>query len=102
MSFTLLCKKKICPPRFISLSHASLITVFFQSDIYVFIGILFSGDVAIILRSFIPPKDIFNVLGIGVAVRVRTLISFLNFFKNSLCLTPNFCSSSIIKRPSEL
>ena len=43
-----------------------------------------------------------SVLGIGVAVIVKTSIFVLNFFIFSLSLTPKRCSSSIIKRPKSL
>ena len=40
-----------------------------------------------------------NVLGIGVADKVKTSTVFLNFLRDSLCLTPNLCSSSITSNP---
>ena len=52
--------------------------------------------------SLTPESDIFIVLGIGVAVIVNTsTVSFIIFIF-SLSLTPNLCSSSIIRRPKSL
>ena len=45
-----------------------------------------------------PARDICNVLGIGVAVNVKTCIELLNDFKYSFCETPKCCSSSIMSR----
>ena len=42
---------------------------------------------------------IFNVLGIGVAVKVNTSISARSDLNFSFCRTPNRCSSSIIINP---
>ena len=46
-------------------------------ETFVKIGCLFGGGVAIIERSRAPSKDKFNVLGIGVAVKVS--VSTLTF-----------------------
>ena len=51
------------------------------------------------LIFFIPTIDCWSVLGIGVAVKVSTSTPSLIDRICSLCLTPNLCSSSIIKRP---
>jgi len=57
------------------------------------------GGVSIRLMSRSPVRDMFNVLGIGVAVRVRTSIFALSCLIFSLCPTPNRCSSSTIRSP---
>ena len=51
---------------------ASLIRSDLFSCTKVLIDNRFAGGVAIIDRSLIPPSDIFRVLGIGVAVKVKT------------------------------
>ena len=60
------------------------------------------GGVSIKDRFRSPDKDICNVLGIGVADRVKTSILFFNSLIFSLCLTPNLCSSSITSKPKSL
>ena len=67
--------------------------------IEVSIACLFGGGVFIIDRSLAPSNENCNVLGIGVALKVRVSIFSLNSFSLSFMLTPNFCSSSIIKSP---
>ena len=98
----LLCKKNTWPFLPNSLSINSLTTSILKGVTYVWIGILSCGGVSIldILRT--PIREICNVLGIGVAVNVKTSISFLSSLILSFCSTPNLCSSSIIKRPSSL
>ena len=61
-----------------------------------------AGGVAIIDRSRMPAMDIFKVLGMGVAVRVKISTSERSFLKDSFCCTPNRCSSSIISKPKRL
>ena len=51
------------------------------------------------LKSLIPTSDMCNVLGIGVAVSVRTSTVSLNCLIFSLCFTPKRCSSSTISNP---
>jgi len=46
-----------------------------------------------------PTRLISSVRGIGVAVSVRTSTSALSCFIDSLWLTPNRCSSSMISSP---
>ena len=58
--------------------------------------------VSIIDKSRNPDIAIFKVLGIGVALNVKTLTSFLYFLIFSLCRTPNLCSSSTTNKPSFL
>src|SRR5690625_2336500 len=94
--------KKTCPPRAISRSIASLINAELYSITYVWTGNRFSGGVSITERSLIPSIDICNVLGIGVAVSVRTSTFVLICLIFSLCLTPNRCSSSTINKPKFL
>ena len=53
-------------------------------------------------RSRAPIKLNCSVLGIGVAVRVRVSIVDLNVLSLSFTPTPNFCSSSIINKPTSL
>ena len=57
------------------------------------------GGVSITDKSRIPSIDIWSVLGIGVAVNVKTSTWVFNSFRRSLCLTPKRCSSSIIIKP---
>ena len=47
-----------------------------------------------------PSRDIYKVLGIGVADSVSILTCSLNFFIFSFCATPKCCSSSIIISPN--
>ena len=70
----------------ISLSHLT---------IRVTIDFLFWGGVSITLKSFICDNAAFNVLGIGVAVRVIISILYFNFLICSFAVTPNLCSSSM-------
>ena len=63
---------------------------------------LSSGGSSKMLISLIPTKLICIVLGIGVADKDNTSIFSFIFFKVSLCLTPNLCSSSIIRSPKSL
>ena len=53
-------------------------------------------------KSFKSVKARFNVRGIGVADKYITSICAFNDLIFSFCLTPNLCSSSIIKRPTLL
>ena len=69
---------------------------------FVSISFLPTGGVLIILISFISDKAELSVLGMGVAVRDKTSISSFIPLINSLCLTPNLCSSSIISKPKLL
>ena len=61
-----------------------------------------AGGVAIIDKSRMPLKDMFSVLGIGVAVRVMTSTSARNARRRSFWRTPKRCSSSIMTRPKSL
>ena len=58
-----------------------------------------SGAVRMWLTSRIPVRAISSVLGIGVAVRVRTSTPILSRRSWSLAATPKRCSSSITTRP---
>ena len=60
------------------------------------------GAVSITDKSRTPNIDMFNVLGIGVAVNVKTSTLVFNSFNRSLCLTPKRCSSSIINNPKKI
>ncbi len=60
------------------------------------------GGVLIMLKSLAPIRLNCNVLGIGVAVRVRESTVVRNSFNFSFAATPNFCSSSIIITPKFL
>ena len=51
----------------------------------VFTDNLFAGAVAIMDKSFMPDMERLSVLGIGVAVRVRTSIFVLNSLITSFC-----------------
>ena len=102
ISSTLLYKIYICPSLDNSLYTTSLINLSSSAAIYVCIAFLFLGGVSIIDKLFIPNIASCNVLGIGVAVSVRTSIFDLYSFIFSLCATPNLCSSSITKRPKSL
>ena len=53
-------------------------------------------------KSLMPSILIANVLGIGVAVRVRISTSDLSSLNFSFCNVPNFCSSSYIINPKFL
>ena len=66
------------------------------------IGLLFLGGVFKIDKSLAPISENCKVLGIGVAVidKISTF-SFFSFIL-SFTLTPNFCSSSIIRSPRSL
>ena len=57
------------------------------------------GGVLIFEVSRIPTKDCCSVLGIGVAVKVRTSTRFFSRRMCSLCFTPKRCSSSTINSP---
>ncbi len=65
-------------------------------------GSLFSGGVSIILISLMPDNESCSVLGIGVALNVNVSTFLLIDAIFSLWLTPNRCSSSIIKSPKSL
>ena len=52
--------------------------------------------------SLIPTIDICIVLGIGVAVIVKTSTLVFNCFIFSFAFTPKRCSSSIINNPKSL
>ena len=52
--------------------------------------------------SRMPVIDISNVRGMGVADMDKTSTWALNFFKISLCSTPNLCSSSTTIKPKSL
>ena len=62
---------------------------------YDLIGNLSCGGLAMIDRSRIPEIAICNVLGIGVAVKVKTWTLEVRLLIFSFCNTPNLCSSSI-------
>ena len=81
---------------------ASRISSSLNEMISVFIVILFGGGVFITDKSQITNKENCNVLGIGVADKVRISTLDLMFFSLSLMFTPNFCSSSIINKPKSL
>ena len=49
--------------------------------------------------SRMPTRDIWSVLGIGVAERVKTSTLDVVRLIRSLSSTPNFCSSSMINSP---
>jgi hypothetical protein len=59
-----------------------------------------SGGVWMVDISLIPATPISSVRGIGVADMASTSTSVRSRLKNSLCSTPNRCSSSMITRPS--
>ena len=69
-------------------------------------AVILHGDeksgVSIMLMSLTPDSDICSVLGIGVAVSVSVSTFLLNFLNLSLWITPNFCSSSTTRSPSDL
>ena len=52
--------------------------------------------------SLTPNKDICNVLGIGVADKVKTSILVFNSLSFSFCSTPKRCSSSMMSKPKSL
>ena len=81
---------------------ASRIVSSLNGMISVFIAILFGGGVLITDKSRAPNKENCNVLGIGVADKVRISTLDFIFFSLSLMFTPNFCSSSIINNPKSL
>ena len=98
----LLCTKKTWPPLFISKLTASFIISSLKDITELSIGNLFWGGVLIIERSLADIKLYCSVLGMGVAVRVRTSIFSFSDLIFSLTLTPNFCSSSTINKPKFL
>ena len=102
MSSTRLWMKYTWPPRFISRRQASRITTSLHSDTKVLTASRSAGGVVIKDISRMPPKAMFRVLGIGVAVRVSTSISLRRDLIDSLCRTPKRCSSSMITRPTSL
>ncbi len=59
-----------------------------------------SGGVKIVDISRIPEMPISSVRGMGVADMASTSTSVRSCLRNSLCSTPNRCSSSMISRPS--
>ena len=93
---------KVWPPRFFSLRRASTKTTLSHSKTKVLTANLSTGGVAIKLKFFNPDKDNCKVLGIGVAVKVKTWILPCNSFIFSFCPTPKCCSSSIINKPKLL
>ena len=99
MLCTRLWTKKTWPFRSISLRIASLINCSLNSATKVLTGVLYSGALSMMLMSRIPDSAKLSVLGIGVAVKVKTSTSERNFFSFSLWATPNLCSSSIITKP---
>jgi hypothetical protein len=60
------------------------------------------GGVSMIDMSRMPTSDMFNVLGMGVAVIVSTSTRLRICLMRSLCATPNRCSSSTTSRPRSL
>ncbi len=62
-------------------------------------GIRPSGGSVICERGRILEREKARVLGIGVADRYKISTSGYFFFSVSLCLTPNLCSSSMIRSP---
>ena len=102
ISLTLGHTTNIWPPLFFSLKRASIKTTLSHSITKVLIANLFTGGVEIRLKVLIPDKDNWRVLGIGVAVRVRTWMLPCNSFIFSFWATPKCCSSSIIKSPKLL
>ncbi len=60
------------------------------------------GAVSITDISRSPSSDMCSVLGIGVALMVRTSTLCRSCFKRSLCRTPKRCSSSTISNPRSL
>ena len=99
ISETLLYKIKICPFLDISLYIISLIIFLSSSITYVWTECLFFGGVSIKDKFLNPTIAICKVLGMGVAVSVKTSIFDLNSLIFSLCATPNRCSSSITNNP---
>ena len=94
--------KNTCPPL-LSSNCTALTTVSTEKDsTEVFMGIRPSGQVLRVLVSLSPLRLICKVLGIGVALRVRTSIPSFVSFMRSFCFTPNRCSSSITRRPTSL
>ena len=81
---------------------ASLIKDSFHFITWLSIGYLFGGGVLITDKSLAAIRLNCKVLGIGVAVNVKTSISSLIDRSFSFTLTPNFCSSSTISKPSFL
>ena len=73
-----------------------------KDRISVTIGKRLRGAVFIFVISRAPISANCRVRGMGVAVRVSTSTVARNFFRRSLCWTPNRCSSSMIKRPRSL
>ena len=66
------------------------------------IGFRLSGKVVMMDKSLEPSKENCNVLGMGVAVRVRVSTCTYKVINLSLVDTPNFCSSSTINKPKSL
>ena len=95
----LLWTKNTWPSLLISKFIASLI-VFSSNEITLLsIGYLFWGGEFIIDKSLADIKLYCSVLGIGVAVKVKTSIFCFSDRIFSFTLTPNFCSSSTISKP---
>ena len=53
-------------------------------------------------KSLSSARAKFNDLGMGVAERLNMSTSSFNNLIFSFCLTPNLCSSSIMRRPKSL
>ena len=66
------------------------------------IGFFFFGGVAMMDIFLSPERARLRERGIGVAERARISIPALIFLILSLCVTPNLCSSSIIRSQSFL
>ena len=71
----------------------------FHSVTNVLIARRFAGGLAIMDNSRKPDIAMFNVRGIGVAVKVKISISERSDLNISFCRTPKRCSSSITTRP---
>ena len=94
--------KKVCPPRLISYLMASRMSSSLKSESSVSMGWRLGGGVWMTLRSRAPMSENCRVRGMGVAVRVRQSTLAFICLSFSLALTPNFCSSSMMRSPRSL
>ncbi len=99
---TVLWTKKTCPPRSSSLVMADMISSSSKRAMTVSMDLRSAGGVSMTESSRSPEMAMLSVLGMGVAVSVSTSTSDRIDFIFSLCLTPNRCSSSTIRRPRSL
>ncbi len=99
MVWTRLWRKKIWPPRSISLVMALRMMRSSYPQMEVWTGTLLGGAVSMVDMSLVPMSERYSVRGMGVAESVRRSMPAKSSLNFSLCLTPKRCSSSTMATP---